>query len=103
MRRDLDSALGYLHKAKHVAGNNLMFLMQLAQNFFELEQFEDARECLERILQQEPENMIAHYNLGIVLKYHLAQSQKAKEQFRFIVQAEHATEQLRAEAQKELE
>lgn len=103
MRRDKETALGYLQRARKASGGEVQALMQLSRLFFDLEEFETARACVEDILKADPDNMFAHFNLGVILKYRLDNKKEAEEHFRIVVDGDHSFEDLRNEAKKELQ
>lgn len=103
MRQDKETALDYLGKARELGGDDPQTLMQLSRLFFDLGEFEMAKGTIETILKNDPNDMFAHFNLGVILKYRLDNKVAAEEHFRIVVESEHGFEDLRTEAKKELE
>jgi Flp pilus assembly protein TadD len=103
MRRDAGHAEGYIERAHEAAKDDTMALMQVAKLYFDIGEFEPAREAMGRILELEPENMFARFNMGVLLKYRLEKPKEAEEYFRQVAEGEHGFDELREEAKKELQ
>lgn len=103
MRGDKEGAVGYLDRAQVAAGSDKMTLMDIAGRWYELDRFDKASETLEIILKAEPEEMFAHYNLGVLYKYRLNNPEKAEAHLRKVAEGEHEFDDLREQAKKALE
>ncbi|MGE4506372.1 MAG: tetratricopeptide repeat protein, partial [Desulfovibrionaceae bacterium] len=103
MRRDAGHAGSYITRAREAAKDDTLALMQVAKLYFDIGEFEPARESMARILELEPENMFARFNMGVLLKYRLEKSKEAEEYFRQVAEGEHGFDELREEAKKELQ
>ncbi|MGE4291822.1 MAG: tetratricopeptide repeat protein [Desulfovibrio sp.] len=102
MRGDKEGAAGFIDRAQAAAGSDKLALMDIAGRWFELERFDKAAQALETILRSEPDEMFAHYNLGLLYKYRLNQPEKAREHLEKVAQGKHDFEDLREQAQKAL-
>jgi|GEM_PF-6225515 Flp pilus assembly protein TadD len=103
LRGDKEGAAAYLDRVQSAAGTDKMALMDLAGRWFEMDRFDKAAIALETILQSEPDEMFAHYNLGVLYKYRLDQPQKAEAHLRTVAEGEHSFDDLREQARKALE
>lgn len=103
MRQDKGRAMDYLERAQQAAGGDPEALMQLSKLFFDLGEFERARQSVAAILEAQPENMFARFNMGVILKYRLNKPEEAEGYFRQVAEGDHEFEELRVEAKKELQ
>ncbi|MBU1247936.1 MAG: hypothetical protein KKB70_04495 [Proteobacteria bacterium] len=103
MRQDKATALSYLDRAKAASNGDLETLMQLSKLYFDLGEFERTTESIGEILKADPNNMYAHFNMGVVLKYRLENLEEAEKHFKLVADGEHEFEDLRNAAKKELE
>lgn len=102
MRGDREGAGAYLERAQASAAGDKGALMEIAGRWYELEQYARAAEALETILKSEPDEMFAHYNLGVLYKYRLGQPEKAEAHLRRVAEGKHDFEDLREQAKKAL-
>lgn len=102
MRGDKTSAMAWLNQARGHAGDEKAALQQLAMTYYELQAFPEAAEMVRILLEMDPDDMHARYNLGILYKYRLERSEEARALFEEVVRGSHSNEQLRADAEKEL-
>lgn len=103
MRGDKDAAAAFLDRAEAAAGTDKLALMDIAGRWYELDRYDKAAEALETILKAEPDEMFAHYNLGVLYKYRLNQPEKAEEHLRKVAEGKHDFEDLREQAKKALQ
>ena len=102
MRQDRDRALAYLDQARGQAGEDTAALHRLSSMYFQLERNEDAAAVLRRILEIDPNEGYASYNLGVLLRYRMGDDQAAAEAFRAVLGME-GFDDLKEQSQKELE
>ena len=103
MRGDREGAAAYLERIEALGLTDKAQLMELAGRWFNLEDHARAARTLEGILALDPEEMFAHYNLGVLYKYRLAEPEKARMHLEKVAKGEHSFEELRTQAAKELE
>ena len=72
---------------------NLMGIVE-----FNLKRYRDAADKFELLLEQEPDDLMARYNLGVLYGHFLEDKGKAVEYFQSVVDAEKAPEDMRKEA-----
>ncbi len=103
MRQDKAKALEYMKRAGESTEASLDVFMQLSKLYYDLGEFELAIGSIDSILETDPDNMFAHFNRGVVLKYRLERPKEAEVEFRLVVESEHEIEDLRVAAQKEIQ
>lgn len=103
LRGDREGAAQYLDRAQQAAAADKMALMDLASRWFELDRYDKAAQTLEQILVNEPEEVFAHYNLGVLYKFRLDEPEKGERHLRRVAEGEHGFDDLRAQAKKALE
>ncbi|MCF8030315.1 MAG: tetratricopeptide repeat protein [Desulfohalobiaceae bacterium] len=75
---------------------------RLAMCYYRLNRHQDAASQLRRVLELDPDNAYAHYNLGLLLTAHLEEPEKGREHFRRVLSAEGADSELKDRARREL-
>ncbi len=103
MRQDTAKAVEYMNRAGESSEASLDVFMQLSKLYYDLGEFELAIGAIDSILEIEPDNMFAHFNRGVVLKYRLERPQEAEVEFRLVAEGEHGIEDLREAALKEMQ
>jgi len=74
----------------------------LAMCYYRLNRHQDAARQLRRVLELDPDNAYAHFNLGVLLTGYLEEPEKGREHFRQVLDAEGANAELRDRARREL-
>ena len=108
MRQDKEGALAYLDQAREQAGDDVPALHRLSSMYFELKQDQAAADVLRGIVELDPKDAYARYNLGVLLKYRMDDPAGAAEAFRSVVDLEgveglEGIDDLKEQARKELE
>jgi tetratricopeptide (TPR) repeat protein len=96
-------AASFWQRLLEVEPKNKEAAHQLAMCYFRMEDFNKSAARLEKIINFDPKSYHAHYNLGILYKHYLNDMQKARKHLKIVINAEEAKEDLRQEAQKELQ
>lgn len=97
-----DKSLSFWDMILERAENDVMALNQKGFCLFELEKYAEAAELFTKMLEVEPKNQRAHFNLGIIFKYYLSQPEKAVEHFQLVMDGEADDSQLIENARREL-
>jgi tetratricopeptide (TPR) repeat protein len=74
----------------------------LAMCYFRLDRHEEAANQLRRVLELDPGNAYAHYNLGVLLTGYLDRPAKGRGHFRQVLRADGADAKLKDRARREL-
>jgi tetratricopeptide (TPR) repeat protein len=75
---------------------------RLAMCYFRLDRHEDAAGQLRKVLELDPDNAYAHYNLGVLLTRSLQQPEEGREHFRRVLDSDGADAELKNRARQEL-
>lgn len=75
---------------------------RLAMCYYRLERYKDAASELREVLELEPDNAYAHYNLGVLALRFLDRPEKGKRHFQRVLRMEHANAELKDRARREL-
>jgi len=75
---------------------------RLAMCYFRLDRHEDAASQLRRVLELDPGNAYAHYNLGVLLTGYMDREQEGRKHFRRVLRMEGADAELKDRARREL-
>ncbi len=102
MRQDEEAALGWLAQVREQAGEDIPALHRLSSMYFQMEKNEDAAEALRRIIEVDPADGYARYNLAVLLKYRVGDAEGAAEAFSSVLDLE-GFDDLKEQARAELE
>ncbi len=97
-----DRTLIFLERAEKVAPGDPAVLRGLGMVHFEKKEYDQAAAAFARILEKNPQDAVAHYNLGIVLKHFLNRKAEADGHFKAVMGNAAADADLRQEAAREL-
>jgi len=86
MMQAWDKALEYLDKAAKLSPEDLQVQRALGMVRFERKEYPLARKSFERVLKKEPGDVLAHYNMGILLKHYMKLPAEGDAHFRKVVQ-----------------
>lgn len=86
MMQAWDKALEYLDKAAKLSPEDLQVQRALGMVRFERKEYPLARKSFERVLKKEPGDVLAHYNMGILLKHYMKLPAEGDVHFRKVVQ-----------------
>lgn len=98
-----EKAKGFIEKALALDPGNKHAQAMRAGMLYALKSYPEAAEALGDIVNADPKDAWAHYNLGIVLKYHLKEDDKAREHFARVLALAPDDKDLRQRAVHELE
>lgn len=101
--RAYDRAEAFLNRAKALKPDEPAILRGMGMVHFERKQYDLAAKDFQELLARDADDSIAHYNLGIVLKYYLKRPEEAVRQFQAVRDNTRADSGLRQEAAQELE
>lgn len=97
-----EKSLSFWDMILNKAAQDVMALNQKGICLFELKRYAEAAEQFEAMLAVETHNHHAHYNLGILYKHYLEQSDKATGHFQAVVDAQVEDAELLESAKREL-
>jgi len=75
---------------------------RLAMCYYRLERYKDAASELREVLELEPDNAYAHYNMGVLALQFLDRPEKGKRHFQQVLRMENADTELKDRARREL-
>jgi tetratricopeptide (TPR) repeat protein len=84
----LDRAALFLDKAAKIVPGNTRLLRDQGMVAFEHEDYPKARDAFQGILERDARNATAHFNLGVLKRYYLNQTEPAMAHFRAVVEAD---------------
>lgn len=102
MMRAWDRALVFLEKARTLEPDNMAVLKSVGICYFQKQQHEEAVEVYEHILELDPNDVLAHYNLGVIFHHFLDDPKSSARHFQAVVDLPHDDEEMRKNAKKEL-
>jgi tetratricopeptide (TPR) repeat protein len=86
MMQAWDKALEYLDKAVKAAPKDIQAHRAMGMVRFERKEYPLARKSFETVLTMEPGDVLAHYNMGILLKHYMKKPAEGDAHFRKVVQ-----------------
>lgn len=98
-----EKAKGFIEKALALDPGNRHAQAMHAGMLYAFQLYPEAAEALGEIVKADPKDAWAHYNLGIVLRYHLKEEDKAREHFARVLALAPDDKDLRQQAVHELE
>lgn len=84
----LDRAALFLDKAAKIVPGSTRLLRDQGMVAFEREEYPKARDAFQGILERDAKNATAHFNLGVLKRYYLNQTEPAMAHFRTVVEAD---------------
>lgn len=84
----LDRATLFLDRAAKVMPGSTRLLRDQGMVAFEHEDYPKARDAFQGILDRDAKNATAHFNLGVLKRYYLNQTEPAMAHFRAVVEAD---------------
>jgi len=102
MMQAWDKALEYLDKAAKLNPEDLQVQRALGMVRFERKEYPLARKSFERVLKKEPGDVLAHYNMGILLKHYMKLPTEGDAHFRKVVQLGSSDPEILKSAEEEL-
>lgn len=97
-----DKSISFWDMILERAENDIMALNQKGFCLFEMEKYSEASLLFEKMLQIEPSNPRAHFNLGIIYRYYLEQPDKAMPHFQAVLDSQPDDPELIRNAEREL-
>jgi len=103
MMRAWDRALKPLEKANELKQGNTEVLKAIGIAYFNKEDFVKATACYDEILEIDPNDTLALFNLGVIHKHYFEKPDQAKRYFEKILELEKEDTEMRKLAKQELE
>ena len=102
MMQAWDKALEFLDKAVKLTPGDLQAQKALGMVRFERKEYPLARKTFELVLAKDPSDVLAHYNLGVLLKHYMQKPAEGDQHFRRVVQLGAQNPEIMKSAQEEL-
>jgi cytochrome c-type biogenesis protein CcmH/NrfG len=102
MIRSYDRARKFFERALAIDSKNIHALMGLGMCYYQSEDFDKAINSFGKLLEIDPNDPMAHYNIGIIQKYYTHDHEKAKAHFNAVISSPDSEEDLKAQAREEL-
>jgi len=102
MMQAWDKALEYVTQAAKAAPDNMDVYRAMGMVRFERKEYDQARKAFDLVLKKAPDDVVAHYNLGILLKHYMKKPAEGDAHFRRVVQLGTADPDVLKSAQEEL-
>ncbi len=102
MMQAWDKALEFVTLADKAAPGNLDVQRAAGMVRFERKEYDLARKAFETVLKKEPGDVLAHYNMGILLKHYMKKPAEGDAHFRTVVQLNPKDQDVLKSAQEEL-
>ena len=102
MMQAWDKALEFLEKAEKLTPGDVQVHRALGMVRFERKEYPLARKSFDLVLKKEPGDVLAHYNMGILLKHYLKKPAEGDAEFRRVVQLGSDDPEILKSAEEEL-
>lgn len=102
MMQAWDKALEFVNTAAKVDPNNPEVLRAMGMVRFERKEFDLAKKSFEDLLKKAPDDVLGHYNLGVLLKHYMSKPAEGDQHFRRVVQLNPKDQDVLKSAQEEL-
>jgi Flp pilus assembly protein TadD len=102
MMQAWDKALEFANMAAKLAPQDPQVHRALGMVRFQRKEYPEARQSFEMVLKKDPNDVVAHYNLGILLKHYMKKSEEGDQHFRRVVQLGSPDPDVLKSAQEEL-
>lgn len=102
MMQAWDKALEFLATAQKAAPEDLRVHRALGMVRFERKEYDLAKKSFDLVLKKEPDDVLAHYNMGVLLKHYMKKPAEGDQHFRRVVQLGTAEPDVLKSAQEEL-
>jgi Flp pilus assembly protein TadD len=102
MMQAWDKALEYLTNAQKYAPGDMKVQQALGMVHFQRKEYDQAKKSFDAVLKKDPDDTLAHYNLGILLKHYMNRASEGDQHFRRVVQIGTADADVLKSAQEEL-
>lgn len=102
MMQAWDKALEYVNMAAKAAPDDLNVHRAMGMVRFERKEYPEAKKAFDVVLKKEPNDVLGHYNMGILLKHYMKKPAEGDAHFRRVVQLNPADQDVLKSAQEEL-
>jgi len=102
MMQAWDKALEFLTMAEKAAPDDANVHRGMGMVRFERKEYDLARKSFDRVLKKDPDDVLAHYNMGILLKHYMKKPAEGDAHFRRVVQLGPQDQDVLKSAQEEL-
>lgn len=102
MMQAWDKSLEFLTMAEKVAPDDADVHRAMGMVRFERKEYDLARKSFDLVLKKDPQDVLAHYNMGILLKHYMKKPAEGDAHFRRVVQLNPKDQDVLKSAQEEL-
>lgn len=102
MMQAWDKALEFVTMAAKAAPDDLNVHRAMGMVRFERKEYPEARKSFDLVLKKEPDDVLSHYNMGILLKHYMKLPAEGDAHFRRVVQLNPKDQDVLKSAQEEL-
>jgi len=102
MMQAWDKSLEFVNSAAKIAPENPEVYRAMGMVRFELKQYDEAKKAFDTLLKKNPDDVLGHYNLGILLKHYMKNPAEGDAHFRRVVQLNPKDQDVLKSAQEEL-
>lgn len=102
MMQAWDKALEFVGMAAKAAPEDLNVHRAMGMVRFERKEYPEAKKSFDLVLKKEPDDVLAHYNMGILLKHYMKKPAEGDAHFRRVVQLNPKDQDVLKSAQEEL-
>ena len=102
MMQAWDKALEYVNMAAKAAPDELNVHRAMGMVRFERKEYPEAKKAFDVVLKKEPNDVLGHYNMGILLKHYMKKPAEGDAHFRRVVQLNPADQDVLKSAKEEL-
>ncbi|MBI5520053.1 MAG: tetratricopeptide repeat protein [Desulfovibrio sp.] len=102
MMQAWDKALEYVNMAAKAAPDDAGVQRVMGMVRFERKEYPEAKKAFDAVLKKEPDDALAHYNMGILLKHYMGKAAEGDAHFRRVVQLNPKDADVMKGAQEEL-
>ncbi|HWR04880.1 MAG TPA: tetratricopeptide repeat protein [Humidesulfovibrio sp.] len=102
MMQAWDKALEFVTMAAKAAPDDLNVHRAMGMVRFERKEYPEAKKSFDVVLKKEPDDVLAHYNMGILLKHYMQKPAEGDAHFRRVVQLNPKDQDVLKGAQEEL-
>jgi Lipoprotein NlpI, contains TPR repeats len=97
-----DKSLELVTAAAKVAPDNIEVHRAMGMVRFERKEYDEAKKSFDTVLKMNPDDVLGHYNMGILLKHYLKKPAEGDQHFRRVVQLNPQDQDVLKGAQEEL-
>jgi len=102
MMQAWDKALEFVTQADKAAPGSLDVQRAMGMVRFQRKEYDQAKKAFETVLKKDPDDVLGHYNMGVLLKHYMNKPAEGDAHFRRVVQLNPKDQDVLKSAQEEL-